>query len=165
MANLLLPALTTISLQVPDDVPAWLGCFHFWLDLKARLYETDANGHMSQLTYFGWQEWGSFQYWDNLGYDTYFASMDEVSLFMGEQYCRFVAEVRFNEPIRLGVRVARLGTSSIGLEYAFVREDGNLAAIGANSQVLVAVATRKPAPVPDHMREAILKLEVMDAAT
>jgi acyl-CoA thioester hydrolase len=160
MANSLQPALTAVSLQLPDDVPAWLSYFHFWLDLRVRLYETDANGHMSQLTYLGWQEWGSFQYWENLGYDTYFASMDEVSLFMGEQYCRFLAEVRFNEPIRLGVRVSRLGTASIGLEYAFVREDGSLSAIGANSQVLVEVATRKPVAVPEHMRAAIMKHEL-----
>lgn len=159
MADSLQPALTTISLQMPGDVPGWLTHFQFWTDLKVRLYETDANGHMSQLTYFGWQEWGSFQYWAKLGYDRYFASMDEVSLFMGEQYCRFVAEVRFNEPIRLGVRVARLGTASIGLEYAFVRQDGSLAAIGANSQVLVDVATRKPVPVPEHMQLAILQFE------
>ena len=114
---------------------------------------------MSQLTFFGWQEWASFEYWANLGYSSYFASMDEVSLFMGEQYCRFVAEVQFGEAIRLGVRVARLGTSSVGLEYAFVRKDGSLAAIGTNSQVLVNVATRKPQSLPDHLRAAILKLE------
>ena len=148
-----------ISLRLPADVGSWLKHFHFWLDLKVRLYETDANGHMSQLTFFGWQEWASFEYWANLGYSSYFASMDEVSLFMGEQYCRFVAEVQFGEPIRLGVRVARLGTSSVGLEYAFVRKDGSLAALGTNSQVLVEVATRKPQPLPDHLRAAILKLE------
>lgn len=159
MADPLQPALTSVSLQMPDDVPVWLRHFHFWLDLKPRLYETDANGHMSQLTYFGWQEWGSAEYWTNLGYRDYFASLADVSLFMGEQYCRFLSEVRFGELIRLGVRVARLGSASIGLEYAFVREDGSLAAIGANSQVLVEVATRKPVAVPDHLRNAILKLE------
>jgi|GEM_PF-6712457 acyl-CoA thioester hydrolase len=148
-----------ISISLPHNVDAWLKRFHVWLDMKVRLYETDANGHMSQLTFFGWQEWASFEYWANLGYSTYFASMDEVSLFMGEQYCRFVDEVRFGEPIRLGVRVARLGTSSVGLEYAFVRRDGSLAALGVNSQVLVDVATRQPRPLPDHLREAILRLE------
>ncbi len=148
-----------ITLNLPQNVEAWLARFNFWLDMKVRLYETDANGHMSQLTYFGWQEWASFEYWANLGYSSYFASMDDVSLFMGEQYCRFVAEVQFGEPIRLGVRCARLGTSSVGLEYAFVRSDGSLAALGTNSQVLVEVATRKPRPIPDHLRAAILRLE------
>jgi acyl-CoA thioester hydrolase len=153
------PPFASISLSLPEDVGAWLQRFHFWLDFRPRLYETDANGHLSQLTYFGWQEWASFQYWANLGYDTYFASMDTVSLFMGEQYCRFLAEVRFNEPIRLGVRVARLGASSVGLEYAFVRPGGSLAAIGINSQVLVDVATRKPVPLGPELREAVLAFE------
>lgn len=153
------PPFAQISVSLPSDVETYLQRFHFWLDYRPRLYETDANGHMSQLTYFGWQEWASFQYWANLGYDTYFASMDTVSLFMGEQYCRFLAEVRFNEPIRVGVRVARLGTSSVGLEYAFVRPNGTLAALGTNSQVLVEVATRKPVALPAELRTAILRLE------
>lgn len=159
MTDFLQPALTSVAFELPADVPAWLARFHFWLDLEVRLYETDANGHMSQLTYFGWQEWGSFRYWANLGYDTYFASMDEVSLFMGEQYCRFLSEVRFNETLRLGVRVTRLGTASVGLEYAFVRHDATLAAVGANSQVLVEVASRTPVPLPARLRDDILRLE------
>jgi acyl-CoA thioester hydrolase len=153
------PPSASIQLNLPENVQDWLTRFHFWLDFRPRLYETDANGHMSQLTYFGWQEWASFQYWANLGYDSYFASMDTVSLFMGEQYCRFLVEVRFNEAIRLGVRVARLGTSSVGLEYAFVRADGSLAAIGVNSQVLVEVDSRKPVPLSAELRAAILRLE------
>ena len=159
MADPLQPALASVSFTLPEDVPGWLARFHFWLDLQVRLYETDANGHMSQLTYFGWQEWGSFRYWANLGYDTYFASMDEVSLFMGEQYCRFLSEVQFNETLRLGVRVARLGSASVGLEYAFVRADGSLAAVGANSQVLVNVASRKPVPLSEQLRSDILRFE------
>ncbi len=150
------PAFASISVD-PSSVS--VERFRFWIDYKVRLYETDANGHMSQLTYFGWQEWGSFQYWASLGYDTYFAGQDTVTLFMGEQYCRFLAEVQFNEAIRLGVRVARLGTSSVGLEYAFVRSDGTLAAVGVNSQVLVEVASRKPVPLPEGLRAAILARE------
>jgi acyl-CoA thioester hydrolase len=153
------PPFADIRLDLPTDIPGWLERFHFWLNLRLRLYETDANGHMSQLTYFGWQEWASYEYWANLGYTTYFASQDEVSLFMGEQYCRFMSEVQFGETLRVGVRVARLGTSSIGLEYAFVRQDGSLAALGTNSQVLVEVASHKPLPLPDHLRAAILRQE------
>ncbi|HLG68977.1 MAG TPA: thioesterase family protein [Chloroflexota bacterium] len=158
------PPFASISLDLPANTEEWLRRFHLWLDFRPRLYETDANGHMSQLTYFGWQEWASFQYWANLGYDTYFASMDTVSLFMGEQYCRFLAEVQFNDAIRLGVRVARLGTSSAGLEYAFVRPDGALAAIGVNSQVLVEVSTRRPVPLPDDLRQAVLRFEESPAS-
>ncbi|HEX6512494.1 MAG TPA: acyl-CoA thioesterase, partial [Chloroflexota bacterium] len=61
--------------------------------------------------------------------------------------------------IRLGVRVARLGTTSVGLEYAFVRQDGTLAAIGVNSQVLVEIPSHRPVPLSDELRAAILRLE------
>jgi acyl-CoA thioester hydrolase len=153
------PPFANVALQVPEDVPAWLQRFHLWLDFKTRLYETDANGHMSQLTYFGWQETGAAEYWTKLGHEDYYASMAEVSMFMGEQYCRFVSEVRYAERIRLGVRCARMGNSSVTLEYAFVHPDESLAAMGINSQVLVKVATREAQPLPHELREAILRQE------
>jgi acyl-CoA thioester hydrolase len=153
------PPSIDVQLRLPDDVPAWLRLFHFWLDVKVRLYETDANGHMSQLTYFGYQEWGSTEYWTAIGFERFVASKSELSLFMGEQYCRFIAEARYGDSLRLGVRCARLGRSSITLEYAFCHADGRLAAIGLNSEVLVEVATRGARELPGDFREAIGVME------
>lgn len=153
------PPTISIEARLPEDVPAWLRLFRFWLDVKVRLYETDANGHMSQLTYFGYQEWGSTEYWGRLGFDQFVASQSDMSLFMGEQYCRFLAEVRYGDHLRLGVRCARLGRSSLTLEYAFCHADGRLAAIGLNSEVLVEVGTRKAVGLPEDFRGAIERLE------
>jgi acyl-CoA thioester hydrolase len=153
------PPFASVTLDIPADVPAWLARFHLWLDYKVRLYETDANGHMSQLTYFGWQETGLAEYWANLGYEHYYASQAEVSMFMGEQYCRFISELNYAERVRLGVRCARLGRSSVSFEHVFVKADGRVAAAGVNSQVLVEVATRQTVPISDELRAAILRHE------
>jgi len=144
-----------LEVALPEDLPAWLALFHFWLDMKVRLYETDANGHMSQLTFFGYQEWASCEYWTHIGHPELMGSQAETSLFMGEQYCRFLAEVPYGKPLRLGVRCARIGRSSVTLEYAFCRFDERLAAIGLNTQVLVNTATHRPVPLPDDYRAAI----------
>ena len=153
------PPFASLTLGIPEDVPAWLGKFRLWLDYKVRLYETDANGHMSQLTYFGWQETGLAEYWARLGYEHYYASQADVSMFMGEQYCRFISELNFAERVRLGVRCARLGRASVTFEHVFVRQDGSVAAAGVNSQVLVEVATRKTQALSDELRAAILRQE------
>ena len=151
--------ILTVALKLPEDMSAWLASFRVWLEPRVRLYETDANGHMSQLTYFAYQEWAFSEYCTRLGYGQLVGSQAEISLFMGEQYCRFLAEINYGAIIRLGVRCARLGRSSMTLEYAFCYEDGRLAAAGSNSQVLVEVATRHSVPFPDDLRAAVERLE------
>ena len=154
-----MPDALQFELHLPDDQPAWLAKFHLWLDMQVRLYETDANGHMSQLTYLAYQEWGSTSYWTHIGHGELVGSQAETSMFMGEQYCRFLAEVEYGQSVRLGVRCARMGRSSVALEYAFCRQDSTLAAIGFNSLVLVEVASRRSVPMPDDLRAAIERQE------
>lgn len=154
-----LPPVLSVSINLPEDLSPWLASFHVWLEPSVRLYETDANGHMSQLTYFGWQEWAGTEYWARLGRPELVASQAETSWFMGEQYCRFLAEVNYGHTVRLGVRCARLGRSSATFEYAFLRPDRRLAAAGLNSQVLVDVASRQSVAIPDDLRAAVERRE------
>ncbi len=127
--------------------------------MKVRLYETDANGHMSQATYFGYQEWAFSEYWTACGFPELVGSQVNTSLFMGEQYCRFVSELSYWEPVRMGVRCARLGRSSLTLEYVFLHPDGSIAAVGGSGIVHVEVATRRALPIPDGLRQAIERIE------
>ncbi|MHB8619442.1 MAG: acyl-CoA thioesterase [Chloroflexota bacterium] len=152
-------AIARLGINLPEDVPAWLDGFHFWLDFKVRLYETDANGHMSELTYFAYQELGSTEYCGHLGFTSHLASQSDESLFMGEQFCRFLSEVRFGESVRLGVRCVRVGGASLGLEYVLIHADRRLAAVGANTLVLVELATRHSRPLPPELRQAIETFE------
>ena len=156
----LFPSVVELRLDVPEDRDAWLAHFHFWVDFKVRLYETDANGHMSQLTYFGYQELGSTDYWAHLGFGHLTASQSELSIFMGDQYCRFLSEVHYGEQIRMGVRCCRLGTRSVGLEMVCHHADGRLATVGASNLVVVDIKARRGVPIPEGLRQAILALEL-----
>ena len=75
---------------------------------------------------------------------------------VAETGCRFLGEVAFPEPLTVGMRLGRLGTSSVRWELAVFRDDAERAsAEGFFVHVHVDRATRRPAPVPQALRTLI----------
>ena len=68
--------------------------------------------------------------------------------------CEFRASAAFPEPLEVGLRAGRLGTSSVTWELGIFR-DGELLAEGRFVHVFVDDATRRPVPVPYAIRAAI----------
>ena len=77
-------------------------------------------------------------------------------MVMAESGCRYHSELAFPDRVTLGVRVARLGASSVRYELGAFREDADAAsAEGFLVHVCVDAATRRPAPLPDAWRAAL----------
>ena len=68
--------------------------------------------------------------------------------------CEFKASGAFPEPLEVGLRAGRLGTTSVTWELGILR-DGELLAEGRFVHVFVDDATRRPVPVPERIRAAI----------
>jgi len=75
-----------------------------------------------------------------------------------ESRCRFLASVSFPATVRCGVRVARLGRSSVTYALALFGEDDRLLAEGGFVHVFVDRETRRPTPIPDGLRAALSAL-------
>ena len=76
-----------------------------------------------------------------------------------ETQCRYLAELRFPEVVTAGLRLERLGNSSVVYQLALfgaVREAP--AAVGRFVHVYVDRDTRRPTPVPAQIRAALAKL-------
>ncbi|MGZ8375674.1 MAG: acyl-CoA thioesterase [Gemmatirosa sp.] len=77
-----------------------------------------------------------------------------------ETQCRYFRPLAFPEPVTVGLRVAKLGTSSVRYELAlFGGDDAQPAAAGHFVHVYVDRETRRPTPVPDAMRAALATLQ------
>jgi acyl-CoA thioester hydrolase len=75
--------------------------------------------------------------------------------------CEYKAESRFPEVLSVGMRIGRLGTSSVRYELGLFRADGRtLIAHGDFTHVFVDRETRRPVPITGRMREAMEKLLV-----
>ena len=68
--------------------------------------------------------------------------------------CDFKASAAFPEPLEVGLRAGRVGTSSVTWELGILR-DGEVIAEGRFVHVFVDDATRRPVPIPARIREAI----------
>jgi len=73
--------------------------------------------------------------------------------------CRFFAPLSFPDLVVAGLRLARLGGSSVGYQIGLFRgEDVEPAGFGNFTHVYVDRATRRPVPVPEVIRAALEQL-------
>jgi acyl-CoA thioester hydrolase len=85
--------------------------------------------------------------------------------FCVESGCRFHRGIRFPDPVTAGLRVTRIGRSSVRWEIGIFRGDDDAAAAeGHFVHVFVERASERPAPVPAPIRAALARLLVAEAA-
>jgi acyl-CoA thioester hydrolase len=78
-----------------------------------------------------------------------------------ETGCRYFAPVAFPDEIHAGVRVARLGRSSVRYEIGLFRnEEDTASAAGHFVHVYVDRATTRPVPIPDAARAFLTTLQL-----
>ncbi|MFN3293180.1 MAG: acyl-CoA thioesterase [Gemmobacter sp.] len=78
---------------------------------------------------------------------------------VAETGCRYHAEMGYPDRITAGLRVARLGGSSVRYELGLFRNDDDLAAAeGFFVHVYVDAVSRRPAPLAEPLRAALQTL-------
>lgn len=78
---------------------------------------------------------------------------------VAETGCRYHAEMAFPSRVTAGLRVGRLGNSSVRLEIGLFADDNDLAtAEGFFQHVYVDRTTHRPVPIDDERRTALSRL-------
>jgi acyl-CoA thioester hydrolase len=93
------------------------------------------------------------------------AGVDPVSApwlgVVAESGCTYFAELKFPDPLTVGLAVTRLGNSSVTYRLAlFGQGHSDVAAVGHWVHVYVDRETRRPVPIPDVVR-ALLESAVV----
>lgn len=82
-----------------------------------------------------------------------------------ETGCRYFSEMGYPDLITSGLRVARLGTSSVRYEVGLFRNDAQTAAAeGFFIHVYVDRQTRRPSPMDARLRSALMAISVAESA-
>ncbi|MFE0558661.1 thioesterase family protein [Paenibacillus sp. FSL W8-0187] len=142
---------------IQPDPMTWLDTFHFEIPIKIRYCETDMLGHVNNVSYFMYFEQGRIEYFENLGLTEDLFSDKKVSV-VADLECQYLAQMYLKDPLKLHVRVAEIGRSSMDVQYAIV-VDGTLKAAGRGTIVLIDTASGKSTPIPDSARERISTFE------
>lgn len=145
---------------VSPDQSTWLSMFRFNTPIKIRFSETDAFGHVNNISYFIYFEQARVDYLQELGIDRELLTNKDFLVVTADLYCQYLEEIYFGEEIDVKLRAAKLGRSSFDLEYAIVKKSNNrLAAVGRGAIVFIGRQDKKSAPIPQHLREKLISYE------
>ena len=134
--------------------------YRYFLEIPTRWMDNDVYRHVNNVTYYSWFDTVVARFL--LGSGAINLVDSAVVGVVVETLCRYHAPIAFPETVTAGLRVERLGNTSIRYGIAVFREDDEAAsAEGHFVHVYVDRATQtKPTPLPAALREAAAALVV-----
>ncbi len=125
--------------------------------VATRWADNDVYGHVNNVEYYAWFDTAINAYLiGEGGLDIHAGAVIGLCV---ESHCAYRAAVSFPEVVEVGLRVAKLGRSSVRYELAIFREQtAEPAAEGWFVHVFVDRETRRPAAPPDGLRIALARL-------
>ena len=143
---------------MPDSTPVRDDYRHFQ-PITTRWHDNDAYGHVNNVTYYSFFDTAVNTYLiEQGGLDIHDG---EVVGFVVSSACDYFASIAFPERIEIGLRVGKLGNSSVQYELAvFKVGEQEACAAGRFVHVFVDRASNQPVPSPGMLREAMQRLLV-----
>ena len=131
--------------------------YGWWTRIASRWADCDAYGHVNNAIYYSWFDTAVNAHLVEQGaLDP--ASGDVVGVVV-ETGCRYHAPISFPEPVEIGLRVERVGETSVAYALGVFRAgEERAAADGRFVHVYVERAAMRPVPVPEAVRRAVLPL-------
>jgi acyl-CoA thioester hydrolase len=121
--------------------------------------DQDAFGHVNNTVYFKWMESARIAYSLRIGLHDLLTAR-RVGPILASASCDYRRPVTFPDTVHMGIRVSRIGRTSIGQEHRIVsQEQGAIVAEGTSTSVVFDYAANRPHPVPEAIRRAIEMLE------
>jgi acyl-CoA thioester hydrolase len=133
--------------------------YRFFHTITTRWKDNDVYGHVNNVVYYS--------YFDT-AVNYYLVSRKvldivrtEVVGIVAETGCRFYASISFPARVDVGIRVARIGRSSVRYEIGVFQDDEDIAsAEGYFVHVYVDRAGMRPAPIPEPVRRVLQDIAI-----
>jgi acyl-CoA thioester hydrolase len=124
--------------------------YHAFVDVPTRWSDNDAYGHLNNAVYYALFDTAVTRFL--LGLADRIVKPEPI-FFVAETGCRYLAEAAYPDTLSIGIRIERLGTSSVRYELGvFRQDDAQAVALGLFVHVHIDPATRRPHPLPAALR-------------
>jgi acyl-CoA thioester hydrolase len=134
--------------------PAIRAAYPHFLPITTRWMDNDVYGHVNNVVYYSYFDTVVNEYLIRAGVLD-FEHGATIGLVV-ETHCSYFTPLVFPERVEAGLRVARLGTSSVRYEVGLFKEgDEQAAAQGDFVHVYVERITRRPVSLPAELRAAL----------
>ena len=146
----------------PPSVPARpapqpRSAYRAFRSISTRWADNDVYGHVNNVVYYSWFDTAVNAHLIDQGVLDIHAGQT-IGLVI-ETQCNYFAPLAFPQTVEAGIRVARLGGSSVRYEVGLFANDDTLAAAqGHFVHVYVDRDTRRPAPLPAELRSVLERI-------
>lgn len=138
-------------------VPDLRAAYRHFQRIPTRWIDNDVYGHVNNVVYYSYFDTVVNQYL--IEQQVLDIERSAVIGLVVETQCRYFAPIRFPDVVHAGLRVARLGNSSVRYEIGLFRNDEDPAsAQGHFVHVYVDRATRRATALPGPLRNALERL-------
>ena len=122
--------------------------------ISTRWMDNDAYGHVNNVVYYSWFDTAVNAHLIEQGVLDIHGG-ETIGLVI-ETQCNYFAPVEFPQTVEAGLRVARLGKSSVRYEVGLFADGADrTAAHGHFVHVYVDRASRRPVPLPDALKKTL----------
>lgn len=126
--------------------------------IATRWMDNDPYGHVNNVVYYSWFDSAVNAHLIEQG------ALDihhgETIGLVVETHCNYFAPVEFPQSVETGIRVARIGQSSVRYEVGVFLQGGELTvAKGHFVHVYVDRASRRPVPLPARLKSVLEALQ------
>ena len=130
------------------------GDYRHFQPITTRWHDNDIYGHVNNVTYYSYFDSAVNAYLIAEGGLDIHAG--EVVGFVVSSSCDYFASIAFPDAIEVGLRVGKLGNSSVQYELAIFREgEQEASAAGRFVHVFVERASNRPTAIPPRLRAAL----------
>jgi acyl-CoA thioester hydrolase len=141
------------------EPPDGRSSYRYFLAITTRWMDNDVYGHLNNVVYYSYFDTVVNQYLVERGVLQIGASA--VIGLVAETACRYFSPVAFPDRVQAGLRVARLGRTSVRYEVGiFLNDEPQASAQGHFVHVYVDRTSRRPTPLPEALRAALEPLLV-----
>ena len=134
--------------------------YKFFHPTEVRYGDLDAQGHLNNAKYLTYFEQARLKYFLELGLFDPDRSFQEIGVIIADIHIAFHAPVLWGAPVKVGVRIAKVGSKSLTVEQCVTDETaGQTYASGTVILVAYDYHDHKTIPVPDEWREKVAQFE------
>ena len=138
--------------------------FRFHHPIEVRYGDLDPQGHLNNAKYLTYFEQARINYIQHLGLFSKGQSFSQIGIILANAHVFFKAAVQWGQQVRVGVRISRLGSKSMDMEYSMIDgETGEELATGSTVLVAYDYRTGQSTPIPDEWRETIARFENLNS--
>jgi acyl-CoA thioester hydrolase len=144
-----------MSTQAPARIEAEpRNAYKAFRSIGTRWMDNDAYGHVNNVVYYSWFDTAVNAYLIEHGVlDIHHG--EAIGLVV-ETQCNYFSPLAFPQTVEAGLRVARLGSSSVRYEVALFAQDQDLcAARGHFVHVYVDRVSRRPVSLPQPLKQLL----------